>query len=95
LAELAVTYESSFVAPSADWYGWDPIHIRLRHWSNAWSKFLSPWSDDEQQQTARGSFLRWLKLRAQRPLYRRMFGIEQRRAQPTCKLRDETIVSLY
>ena len=95
LAELAVKYNGFFVAPSADWYGWDPIHIRLRYWSRAWNKILSTWCDDTRQPMARGSLFRWLKLRAQRPLSRTIFGIEQQRAQPTCRLRDETIVSLY
>lgn len=95
LAELTAKYNGVFVSPSTQWYGWDPIHIRLRYWSRAWKKYLSPWCDDKQQPTAHGSLVRWLKLRAQRPLSRKMFGIEQQRAQPTCKLRYETNVSLY
>ena len=95
LNELSVKYNGFFVAPSADWYGWDPIHIRLRYWSRAWNKILSTGCDDTRQYMARGSFFRWLKLRAQRPLSRKMFGIEQQRAQPTCKLRDETTISFY
>jgi hypothetical protein len=95
LVALTMKCNGVFVAPSADWYGWDPIHIRLRYWSRAWNEILSAWCDGTQTQMARGSFFRWLKLRAQRPLYRKMFGIEQQRAQPSCKLRDETIVSFY
>jgi hypothetical protein len=95
LRNAATKYGASFAAPRLQWYGWDPIHIRLRHWSRAWSEILANWSDEPSQETASGSLLRWSKLRAQRPLVRTLFGIEQRRAQPTCKLRNETIVSLY
>jgi hypothetical protein len=95
LAGLSAKYDAAFVAPSADWYGWDPIHIRLRDWPRAWNTILSTWCDEPRQPLAQGSLLRWLKLRAQRPLYRKLFGLEQRRAQPTCALHNETFVSFY
>ena len=32
------------VRPRIEWYGFDPIHIRRRHWSPAWDEILSPWN---------------------------------------------------
>jgi hypothetical protein len=95
LADLSAKYDAAFVAPLPEWYGWDPIHVRLRNWSRAWHTMLSTWCDDTRKPVAQGSFLRWLKLRGQRPLYRKLFCFEQRRAQPTCTLRNGTIVSFY
>ena len=95
LRVAAARFNASFTAPQLPWYGLDPIHIRLPYWSRAWSEILGHWRDKPSQDVARGSLLRWIKLRAQRPLYRTVFGIEQRRAQPTCKLHNNTIISLY
>jgi hypothetical protein len=32
--------------PQPQWYGLDPIHIKLRNWHEAWMTLLSPWSDE-------------------------------------------------
>jgi hypothetical protein len=95
LRAAATKFGASFIAPRVEWYGLDPIHMRLRDWSRAWGEILAAWCDESLRNQASGSLLRCFKLRAQRPLYRTLFGIEQRRAQPTCKLRNETTVSLY
>ena len=95
LAELAAKYQCVFFVPSIHWYGWDPIHIRLKHWPRAWNEILSSWCERDDTTLAHGSFLRWLKLRTRRPSFQKMFGIEQRRAQPSCALRDGTTISLY
>ena len=93
--ELAHRHRAVLCTPQLAWYGWDPIHIRRAAWSEAWCEILSPWSDGAVTQRARGSWRRWLQLRRQRPLVRRWFGIEQRRAQPTCTLRSGSVISLY
>ncbi len=31
------------VEQKTDWYGWDPIHIRLKYWRQAWGEILAPW----------------------------------------------------
>jgi hypothetical protein len=95
VAELARQQPGALCVPRLDWYGWDPIHLRRAVWPEAWSEILSGWSDQAVTQRARGSWLRWLQLRRQRPLVRRMFGFEQRRAQPTCTLRSGSVISLY
>jgi hypothetical protein len=81
---------------SGEWYGFDPIHIRLRHWRAAWREILSAWSDTPVgASAARGSLTRWLYLRSLPPLERRLFGRERRAAQPSGRLRDGTTIALY
>jgi hypothetical protein len=93
--ELAERYGACVKTPQAKWYGLDPIHIRMRHWSRVWREILCDWRDDVHPSRAKGSFMRWLKLQCQRPQSRHLFGIHQRRVQPTCTLRDGSTISLY
>jgi len=93
--ELASQQRGVLCVPRLQWYGWDPIHVRRAVWPEAWCEILSGWSDRGVTQRARGSWLRWWQLRRQRPLVRRLFGFEQRRAQPTCTLRSGSAISLY
>lgn len=95
VAELARQQRATLCVPRLDWYGCDPIHVRRAVWPEAWCEILSGWSDQAVTQRARGSWRRWLQLRRQRPLVRRLFGVEQRRAQPTCTLRSGSAISLY
>jgi hypothetical protein len=93
--ELAARYAAHVCTPRRDWYGWDPIHIRARCWPAAWSQILAGWCEGRVPPPARGSLRRWWTLKRQRPLYRRLFGFEQRRVQPASTLRDGTAISLY
>jgi hypothetical protein len=93
--ELARQQRGVSCVPRLQWYGWDPIHVRRAAWAEAWCEILSGWSDRGVAQRARGSWLRGWQLRRQRPLVRRWFGFEQRRAQPTCTLRSGSAISLY
>ncbi len=95
VGELAHQQRGVLCLPRLPWYGWDPIHVRRGAWSEAWGEILAGWSDGAVTQRARGSWQRWWQLRRQRPLARRRFGVEQRRAQPTCTLRSGSVISLY
>jgi len=95
VVDLAERYGACVKAPKVEWYGLDPIHLRMRVWSCAWQEILSVWRDDVEFSRARGSLCRWLKLHLQRPLSRHMFGIHQRREQPTCALRSGSTLSFY
>ena len=95
VAELASQQRGVLCVPRLAWYGWDPIHVRRGAWSEAWGEILSGWSDGAVTPRARGSWQRWWQLHRQRPLVRRRFGVEQRRAQPTCTLRSGSVISLY
>jgi hypothetical protein len=78
------------------WYGIDPIHIQLRHWSRAWAEMLSSWNGEEAAAVvARASLKRWLYLRTRRPHERVWLGIKQHFEQPSARLRDGTMISFY
>jgi hypothetical protein len=96
LIRLAERRRVQLVEQRGGWYGFDAIHIRLRHWRTAWSEILAPWSDASQSTPrARGSLTRWLYLRSLPPLERKLFGRERRAAQPSGRLRDGTTIALY
>jgi hypothetical protein len=96
LVQLAADRRIPVVAPRAEWYGFDAIHIRLRFWKASWQEILAPWSDSPiAVKGARGSLTRWLYLRSLPPLERRLFGIERRAAQPAGRLRDGTTIAFY
>lgn len=80
----------------AAWYGFDPIHIRLRERSRAWRDILAPWSaTSEPADPIRSSVARTLYLRSRSPERRRVLGFQQRRRQPTARLSDGTTVAVY
>jgi hypothetical protein len=84
------------VKPPSDWFGFDPIHIKLKFFSSAWLQIFSSWSDAEQLPSpARGSLGRWMYLRALVPAERRWLLFEQRRRQPAGRFVDGTTVALY
>jgi hypothetical protein len=96
LAELAAARNVRLVEQRGGWYGFDAIHIRLRHWRAAWSEILAPWSDTQHSAPgARGSLTRWLYLRSLPPLERKLFGRARRAAQPSGRLGDGTTIALY
>jgi hypothetical protein len=85
------------VAPlGAQWYGFDPIHIRYRQRRQAWRDVLTGWSDTcESEHAARVSPLGALYLRTCAPQRRRLWGFEQHRSQPAARFADGTTVALY
>ena len=79
------------------WYGFDPIHIRQCQWRAAWPQILSTWDGGERvdRTLPYGSLARWMYLRTRRPHQRSLFGIDQRCAQPSARLRDGTTIAFY
>lgn len=94
VTQLARERRCSLIEPRAEWYGFDPIHVKLRHWPHAWRELLSDWSDAEIA-PARASFARWLYLRCRAPQRVVRFGIERAHAQPSGRLDDGTLISLF
>ena len=96
LVELARQFSAVTVKPQAEWYGWDPIHIRYRAQNQAWGQIFSNWSHGSIQPSGfRASLrMRWY-LQSLKPSRRRMWGIEQLQAQPCSRLSDGTLISLY
>ena len=93
--QLAVDYGATVAVPRDEWYGVDPIHVRRRYWARAWREILSCWFEQHEGPTASGSLCRYMQLRRQRPLYRRLFGFDQHRTQPCCRLFENMLLSLY
>ena len=95
LQELAARRGLRAVRPRSEWYGFDPIHIRRRHWPIAWNEVLSAWRA-ETGETNLARFVRAVALSAiARCGAARIFGIEQRAAQPCGRLRDGTTIAIY
>jgi hypothetical protein len=86
-----------FLVPQrSDWFGFDPIHIRIRSYAGAWGEILSSWNGEgAASPRARGSLRRWLSLRSIVPEERRILGITQRREQPARRLADGTTIAFY
>ena len=97
LVELGRKHSIRLVEQRADWYGFDPIHIRTGHWPQAWREILMNWHDEPPAlpPAARGSVLRWLYLCSRAPQQRWLFGIERRRQPPHGRLRDGSTVSFF
>lgn len=96
ISELAGRYEVRSVAQRPEWYGLDPIHIRRRHVPGAWHEILSAWANGaDRPGAARGSLWQAWQVRRLAPARRWIFGLEQRRDQPSGRLRDGTTIALY
>jgi hypothetical protein len=93
---LALERDFPTIRPRSEWYGLDPIHIRLLKRRRAWHEILSGWAAPGQTlQPSGGGFWRSLYLRTRTPDHRRVFGIEQRGRHPSARLDDGTTVAIY
>jgi hypothetical protein len=77
LESLAATHRLRFVPLEADWYGFDPIHIRPSRWRGAWRAILgvpAAGRDDR-------SWIEGVRLYFHAPERQWLFGSERIRAQ--------------
>ena len=96
LRSIATARQLGWIELQDCWYGIDPIHIQLRHWSHAWPEVLSAWNGGEASTVAaHASLARWIYLRTRRPNERVWLGIQQHCRQPSATLRDGTTISFY
>lgn len=95
VVELAQEHGAQLVEPAPHWYGIDPIHVKRRHQGEAWQTIFLPWSSEAPHEPAQRSFLGAWKIRSLRHQTRKLFGNEQRREQPSGKLKDGSLISLY
>ena len=80
----------------AEWYGFDPIHIRFRHRRSAWAELLAGWSENSDAVSpASVSPWRTLHVRSRTPHRRRLWGIHQQTRQPAVRFSDGTSLALY
>lgn len=94
LLELARRYQCRLIEPRACWYGLDPVHIKIGQSRRAWNEILAGWTD-ALGETPPASFRHWRYLHTRPPERRWLFGREQRFAQPSGRLADGTVLSLY
>lgn len=79
-----------------DWYGYDPIHIKRRHWVQVWTTFMAPWVESRPAvRVPKTSFRRRIYLWSLVPERRWIFGFKQERWQPAGKLPDGSLISLH
>jgi hypothetical protein len=90
-AEIAA---DSFI-PRPEWYGFDPIHIRLRSRASAWNEILGRWLGDgliADKRLAGGVRRRyWLLAPAERTIW----GATRTRSQPAFRWEDGSGIWLY
>jgi hypothetical protein len=102
LFELAAARGISLAEMRPEWYGLDPIHIRMRCWPAAWMAILLRWRGDlpasglpPTELVAAPAPVQWLRLKRMQPLERWVFGRRRRTDQPAGTLPDGTQVSMY
>jgi hypothetical protein len=80
----------------SEWYGFDPIHIRISRRRQAWREILGGWlAECRAGETPRVAYARAIYLRTRVPARRRLFGWEQRGRKPTARFGDGTTVTVY
>lgn len=96
LRGLAARRGFVLVPQPADWYGFDPVHIKWSRRRAAWREVLSPWSAPVGMPLpARSGLARTLYLRSRVPQRRRVLGFLQRGRQPSARFSDGTTVAIY
>lgn len=82
---------------SGAWYGFDPIHLRARHWNEAWSQVLAHWGPQQETTRLRAGTRprRWLSLLTATPAERVLWGMAQGASQPARTWRDGTTLSFF
>jgi hypothetical protein len=96
LRALAHSRELPLAEHQADWYGFDPIHVRWRQRAKAWQQMLSHWTDGiSHAPVHHGIWRHWLAQQRWRPERRWLLGREQFQTQPAGVLEDGTTLSFY
>jgi hypothetical protein len=96
LIDVAKARKISVIPVSAQWYGFDPIHIKRRLQHEAWRSLLAGWRAAHKfPAIARPSLATSAYLATLTPLEWSQFGFARRTTQPCGRLFDGTTISLY
>ncbi|UCD76406.1 MAG: hypothetical protein JSV91_05670 [Phycisphaerales bacterium] len=95
LRELIAGREIQSIETDRAWYGFDPIHVRMRYWRSAWNRILRRWHDEPKPIRAGRSLRRWAALRRAMPERWWLLGRERQTPQPAARLPDGTTISLF
>jgi hypothetical protein len=96
LLEIAHEHDLPVVEPAADWYGFDPIHIRRERRASVWGEIVARLfeaSPARAMSTLSGADRR--SLARARPASRRVLGFVRAHAQPAAQLASGTTISLF
>jgi hypothetical protein len=92
LSELANRFSARLIDQPLAWYGFDPIHIRIRRRAEARQTILSGWpSFDVNRPLPRWSHRDLLRIRLAAPAERVLFGRRQLKTQPVMVANDVTL----
>ncbi len=95
LRELASECGVQFLEPPQVWYGFDRIHIRRAAQGTAWQQFFTPLAVETIAQSPAARLGDFLYMRSLTPYQRWLFGVAHGRRQPSGRLRNGTLVSVY
>jgi lysophospholipase L1-like esterase len=94
LQRLAGAHGAQFVPLRPEWYGLDPVHVRLGRWRSAFLALLAK-DTTTIASTRRATLRESLHLYRARPERRWMIGREQRTPQPALRMSDGTTIAFY
>jgi len=97
LRELALRRPVRTVEPRLEWYGPDPVHVRLSAWSRAWPAILSAWRDGRASSAppVRGSLRAAFAIRTTMPARHALLGRWRVNPNPVRRLGDGTTAAMY
>ena len=95
LRGLAAGAGATFFEPRDEWYGLDPIHLRLGSGRRAWRCILAGQAAGLEGRGRALGPLTAARLAAAPPALQWLFGRERKRAQPALTIPGGTTVSLY
>jgi hypothetical protein len=94
---LAEQHAAELIAPSATWYGFDPIHIRVAVQRHAWQTIFSSLArkDFLSEARARATWREWYRVMTMRAERSIVYGRAREAAQPAVMLADGSTVSFF
>ena len=95
--QLAARQGAEYLAPQAQWYGFDPIHIRVSVQRDAWRAifFALTQKNISSSPGLHSPWREWLRMMMVRPQQSRVFFRAREVAQPAVVLRDGTSISFF
>lgn len=104
IVSIAEDHGIPLVGTDLLWYGLDPVHIRRRYWAGYWGNIIRNWSDGvdksqnevaSEEERLRADPLLWCYMWSRWAKRRRVLGGIHERLQPSGRLSDGSIISVY
>lgn len=94
LCQMASRFSAGLIDQPLEWYGFDPIHVRVTRRRKAWQTIFAGWPAFQPLPSSKLSQLDAMRLRLAAPADRRLFGRNQKRPQPVFT-RGDVSIHLY